>query len=209
MLSAAAVLTVIGLGQVQIAAIHTQANLYADPYFDIGLAIGGIAILVVITAISANGSQSKAKGAFPNVAFTIILQQHKDGPDVIDPDKWQETFPDALMPYDMTVRGIRVTNYETNRYVNLEFNLIFNTEQEGDRGFRPIFADWAPWNIGSGTSRERMFSFEVPKYLTIKPETGRIEVADHSSGRRIRFPDTIWATPPKHMADTVIRRPLP
>ena len=187
--------TVIGIAEVQIASSKGgSGDLWDNVWFVVGLVVGSFGLACLILALSSNGSQIKGRHEFPDLVFAIVLQKQKHAPEP-DPNKtWLDTFPDEVVPYDLGELGIRVTNQETNRYASLEFSLVFETN-EGDSGVSPRFADRAPWTIAPGMTDRRIIAFEIPNYLTIHPDTARIEVVDHNSGRRIRFPNTHGAHP--------------
>ena len=188
--SVGAAATVIGIAEVQIGSSKGgSADLWGNSWFVVGLIVGSIGLVCLTLALSSNGAQTRARHEFPDLLFAIVSQKQKPGPEP-DPRKtWLDVFPDEMGPHELGECGIRVTNQETNRYASLEFTLVCDTE-EGDRGFLPPFAERMPWTIAPGMSDRRIVTFQLPSYISIKGGTCRIEIVDHNSGRRIRFPNT-------------------
>jgi hypothetical protein len=72
-LSAAGLAVVIGIGRVQIQSSRGgSGDLFADPWFDMGLFLGVAAIILGVIAICANVTQGKALKEFPLVSMEML-----------------------------------------------------------------------------------------------------------------------------------------
>jgi hypothetical protein len=72
MLSIAALLVLIGIGETQIAAsIHGTTNLFANGWLDVGLLLALCGVAVAVVAISANSVQAAARKKFPDLVIKV------------------------------------------------------------------------------------------------------------------------------------------
>jgi hypothetical protein len=122
MLSIAALLVVIGIGETQIIASenagnHT-ANLFANGWFDVGLLLAGLGIFIGTVAISANSSQAAALNEFPDLVIRIVAGA---GPtEVIEPGG----APYGIKVYLYHAR-LRIFNRERDRTAVLSPELLW------------------------------------------------------------------------------------
>lgn len=118
-LSIAALLLVIGVGESQIVASEHPgkhaASLFANGWFDAGLAMAGLGIILGVIAISANGSQASARHEFPNVEMRIMWRAFAD---TVAPAPSEGTGRAVRLAY----MHLLVTNRERARTASLYFN---------------------------------------------------------------------------------------
>jgi hypothetical protein len=127
--SSAALAVIIGVGQVQIRASQGgSGNLYADPWFDIGLFLGGLALLIGILAISASGTQAIAVSAFPDVIIRVTAM----GRGKANRPMFFGIGPET--PMEMYRIKAHIVNNERTRNVNLSLVLHFRMQEGAFEG---------------------------------------------------------------------------
>lgn len=117
MLSVAALLIVIGIGWVTIEASenHRHLNLFANPWFDVGLFVAGVGMLWGAAAVASVGSQASACREFPDVEIRIMW---RDSVDTVTP-----ATPDINeRPVRLVYMHLLVSNRERSRTASLYFN---------------------------------------------------------------------------------------
>ena len=116
MLSIAALLIVVGLGQTQIVAAESKpTQLFQNLWFDAGLFVASVGALWGGAAIAAMGSQNRALREFPALEIEIIaggLNPTTLDPGVTTTSQWLSE-----------LIGVRITNRELTRSVSLGVRL--------------------------------------------------------------------------------------
>jgi len=180
--------TVIGIAQVQIGSSHHgTVNLWDNSWFFAGFVIGVVGLICLLWALLSAWSQAKARNEFPNITIRLdSVLPPTPGPTPDQTKTLLELFPAELQPHDLQVCGIRVTNFENDRYASLQFTLQFDIDA-GKYFFQRPFSERAPWTLAPGMTELRPVTFEMIRGVTVKPGTGRVIVIDFTSGRRITF----------------------
>ncbi len=116
MLSVAALLVVVGLGETQIVASGGRSyDLFGNRWFDVGLFIAGVGLLWGAIAIAAIGSQGKARREFPALEVEVIAGG-------FNPTTLLAGMTTSATWYSQLI-GFRITNRELQRSVSLEVRL--------------------------------------------------------------------------------------
>ena len=204
-LSAAALLILIGIGQVQIrASLHGSGDLFANWWFDVGGLVGIAGLVCGAVAVSCIGSQAKARREFPDLLIKV--------------DEWSPIrefdYPSRSNPSEITKGRIvhlrvRVTNNDRNRNANLSMWLwCFLEPGVGNRieewAFEPAdrwlvehcpddYSQLADPVLHLGPESTRMgdlvFDLSRPFGGVIDRKLQQwVEVEDHLSQRSIFFP---------------------
>jgi hypothetical protein len=124
MLSIAALLVLVGIGETQIVASESPgrhaAHLFANGWFDGGMIFAVAGIVVGLVAVSANSSQASALREFPDLAIRVIAQATFDTNE-----------PGAAPFGGRSVRlyyvRVRIFNRERERNASLSLTLIRDT----------------------------------------------------------------------------------
>jgi len=204
-LSAAALLMLIGIGQVQIRAnLGGSGDLFANWWFDIGGLVGIAGLVCGTVAVSCIGSQTKARREFPDLLIRV--------------DEWSPVrefkYP-SRSDSSESINGrivhlrVRVTNNEPNRNANLSMWLwcflesgVVNELEEwsfepADRWLvdhcREEYSQLVDpvLHLGPETTRMGDLVFDLSRPLGGVIDRGLqqwIEVEDHLSQRSIFFP---------------------
>jgi hypothetical protein len=118
-LAVAALLVVVGIGETQIVASEDAgghaANLFLNGWFDVGLFLAGLGILIGTVAISANSSQASARREFPDAEIRIMWRAFADMAAPVAPDGRERRVRLVYM-------HLLVTNRERSRTASLYFN---------------------------------------------------------------------------------------
>jgi hypothetical protein len=205
MLSVAALLVVIGLGETQIVASESKStNLFGNRWFDIGLLVAAIGIFWGLAAIAAIGSQGNARREFPDLAITVFAVGRLNVPH----GDWPQ---DDAPTVRLDQFGLRISNHERDRNASISMSLWHDLVPGtfgglGDWPFYPPRWDPPPSmvrdllrfpiHLGPDTTRQGEVVFEIPAYVAgIRPDSQpRIEVLDHNSGRRVTLPGVMGGT---------------
>lgn len=203
MLSAAALLVLVGLGEAQIAASEGKtADLFSRPLFDIGGLMFTAGLILAGIAISANGSQGKALKEFPRLTINIV----QVGPtSLVSP--LPGVPPDFGQPRTI---GLRITSRETTRNASLDFVLNLGQLPCGPLppGYRPkdvrmppiaeaievsggLIQFGSPVHVGPQTTVQGLVAFnflDAPDF-----QTAIVEVFDHNSGQWASIPSALGA----------------
>ena len=212
MLSIAALLVLVGIGETQIVASESPgrhtAHLFTNGWFDGGLVFAVAGILVGIVAISASSSQASALREFPDLTIRVIAKATFDTSE-----------PGAAPFGGRSVRlyyvRVRVFNRERERNASLSLTLLWDTLPEAftrtERwsnitalGFPPV--RWKPDALDGLPAIEQMppilhvdpktigegdIFFEIPSDQIEKLDQNtspRIELVEHNSGQWITVP---------------------
>lgn len=129
LVSAAALAVIIGIGSVQIQAGHGgSGDLFANPWFDVGIFLGGLALLVGIIAISASATQAIAISAFPDVTIRVTAM----GRGKANRPMFFGIGPET--PMEMYRIKAHIVNNERTRNVNLSVILHFRMQKGAFEG---------------------------------------------------------------------------
>ena len=215
MLSIAALLVVIGIGETQIVASenagnHT-ANLFANGWFDVGLLLAGLGIFIGTVAISANSSQAAALKEFPDLAITVLARG------AVDTEEPGEA-PLGGHSIRLVYIRLRIFNREATRNANLSITLLWpfllaalaarGTLGEGIDSAACAPAPWEPRQASLAqlvltaikmlppdlqvppktiTEGDLFFPFEPQRFADLDPaRTPCVEVIDHDSGEYVK-----------------------
>ena len=204
MLSIAALLVVIGLGESQIVASEGKStNLFGNWWFDIGLVVAAIGMFWGLAAIAAIGSQGTARREFPDLTITVIAV----GSLCVPRGDWPQDDPPLVR---LALFGLRITNHERDRNASLSLTLWHDLVPETPEGVNdwPYFPPrWdppasvrnllpLPIHSDPGTTQQGEVVFEIPNYpapisADSKP---RIEVLDNNSKQRVTLPGVMTGT---------------
>jgi hypothetical protein len=118
-LSIAALLVVVGIGESQIVAAeeagHHSVSLFVNGWFDTGLFLAGVGLFVGTAAISANNSQAAALREFPAAEIRIMWRAVADTTAPATPGESERSVRLVYM-------HLLVTNRERSRTASLYFN---------------------------------------------------------------------------------------
>jgi hypothetical protein len=212
MLSIAALVVVVGLGEAQIAAAEGKtADLFGRPLFDLGLFVAGVGILIGTIAISANSSQAAALSEFPDLAITVLARG------AVDTEEPGEA-PLGGHSIRLVYIRLRIFNREAARNANLSITLLWpflpaTLAAMGAMGQEIDSAACAPapWEPRSSslaelglnaikmlppdlqvpprtiTEGDLFFPFETQRFADLDPaRTPCVEVVDHDSGEYVK-----------------------
>jgi hypothetical protein len=204
-LSASALLILIGVGNVQIQAAHGGSrDLFTDPWFDVGVVLGCLGISWGIVAASANGSQAKARREFPDVSIHFLSWLLSDVNRVLQPSG-------AFFPLALSRFTVRIVNREPTRTASLSMLLWWDLKPgaPGNASSWP-FADvrWdltdlatppldrpydplpIPILLAPGATIQGDWVTSIPGQLSDRLDRDsppRVDVTDHFSERTVTF----------------------
>ena len=194
MLSVAALLVLIGLGESQIAASEAKtADLFGNWWFDVGLFFAAVGLLWGAAAVAAIGSQGRARREFAALEVEVIGGGFNP-----------TTLPDGMTTTDTwysQLVAFRITNRELTRSVHLVLRLkCALTPGFGDEAELRMPPTWQkePFPLGGSLAQLRsplpvgpqstvtgfvVFDFaNVSPYLT---DDRTLELMDHNCGRSV------------------------
>jgi hypothetical protein len=194
LLSVAALLIVIGIGEVQItAAAGGSGSLFANAWFDVGAVVAAIGILCGLAAIATIGSQSKALREFPALEIEIIAGGFNP-----------TTLPEGMTTSSQWLSqliGVRITNRELTRGASLAVRLrCVLTPGFGNETEIRMRSTWQDSNYVLGGSLDQLRSpvalepqqtiegFLVFDFANVSPhltDDRKLELLDHNCGRSV------------------------
>jgi hypothetical protein len=195
MLSIAALLVLIGLGETQIIASEGRsADLFGNRWFDVGLVVAGVGMFWGMAAIASIGSQSKARREFPAVEIEIIAGG-------INPSTLPPGTRTTFEWYSQLI-GVRITNRELRRSANLKVRLKcrltpgFGAEKE--LRLSPRWQDENAGGLGGSLPQLRdpillepqstIEGYMVFDFMNVSPhitDDRQLEFMDHNCGRAV------------------------
>jgi hypothetical protein len=186
LVSMAALGVIIGIGEVQIGVDqHHSGDLFANAWFDIGLFLGGLALLSGIIAISASAEQSIARSAFPDIRLEIIRSLH------LLTFQERDILPGGPKTNMGLVRyRVRFINNELTRRASVSVTLQWKTKP--DASPPGTYVDFMAIDVADGEAGE----LRLPGLVPPRPLRQSIDLGprDHLEGDlyfQTWFPETI------------------
>lgn len=208
MLSIAALLIVIGIGEVQIAAAAGgSGGLLGNVWFDCGLFLAGVGVLWGAAAIASIGSQGKARREFPALLIEVVAGSGPSFPAAPLEGLYPTTLPPGLTTTDTwysQMIGFRITNRELTRSASLDVRLkCVLTPGWGNETELRMRPKWQEQGAGTGhlagaltqlrppillEPQSTVEGFMVFDFANVSPhltEHRKLELVDHNCGRSV------------------------
>jgi hypothetical protein len=189
MLSAAAILVLVGIGKAQIAASEAKhANLFGIWWFDLGLSLTGVGLLWGAVAVAAIASQGRAASEFP----ALTVEVRGGGCNSTTSPEGTST---SWTCYSESI-ALRITNHERRREVHLDVRMTWvpSTRKEPYRFPARWQSDWHdPIGVQLRTpiaviSRGTVEGWLVFDYVNLSNELSddrQLEIVDLASNRSV------------------------
>lgn len=162
--SAGGLAVIIGIGEVQIQANRgASGDLLSDPWFDVGLFLGALAIALALVAISANVSQVRARSEFPDVRSLGHMMARTQGPHVYMRGGMRSP-PTTFVRF-----GLHLVNQEVNRTASLTAYLLWKGPDDPEPGVMQPPATWVPDTQDPMVSYVFLGARQLPDPIVIPP----------------------------------------